>query len=71
MILNEFAADDVAKQQPINIYCNCSFVINLSELHSPDDVKADDMGVWQAVGSPSCFGILEEEMKIAIMPRQT
>ena len=71
MILNEFAADEVARQQPINISRNCSFIINLSELDSPDDLKADDIGVWQAIGSPSCLGILGEEMKIEILPRQT
>lgn len=39
--------------QPVSVENNVSFVVNLSCLSNPDDVRADDLGAWKCNGSRS------------------
>ncbi len=45
----------VCKKQPLSVNRNATFLVDLSHLPSPNDVFADDMGVWKHTGSPSQF----------------
>ncbi len=40
----------IATCQPVGIEDNLVFVINLSQLEKPEDVRADDLGLWMYNG---------------------
>lgn len=41
----------ICSTQPVSIENNVSFVIDLSKLKDPNDVRADDLGAWKCTGS--------------------
>ena len=41
--------------QPVNVSSNVSFVVNIEALDNPNDLKADDVGVWERKGSPVAY----------------
>ena len=45
----------ICSQQPLRVQHNCSFVVDLTELNNPLDIRADDNSVWNCKGSPSTF----------------
>ena len=44
--------------------------MNLAVLGISEDIKADDLGVWTAVGSPSILAVVDDDMSIEVMPRR-
>ena len=45
----------VCSQQPILVDNNYMFLVNLSSLHDPDDIKSDDCGHWIHNGRKSTY----------------
>ena len=41
---------NIATSQPVCVEDNLVFVVDLSKLDSPDDIKADDLGSWTCNG---------------------
>ena len=41
----------LSKTHPVSVEHNVSFVIDLTSLSSPNDVRADDLGSWKCTGS--------------------
>lgn len=44
-------ATKVCSVRPTNIVKSCSYVIDISKLEHPDDVKSDNFGTWKHSGS--------------------
>ena len=42
-------------KQPVHVQRNVSFVVNVSMLDDPMDIRADENGVWIRKGSPVAF----------------
>lgn len=40
----------IATSQPVNVQSNMVFVVDLSKLSSPEDIRADDLGSWLCNG---------------------
>ena len=47
MLKKEF----ICSSHPVSVENNVSFVIDVSELKNPNDVRADDLGSWKCTGS--------------------
>lgn len=47
-------ATQICNIVPVNIEHNCTFVVNQSRLAHPDDIRADDCGVWKNNGVRPC-----------------
>lgn len=41
----------ICSSQPVSVENNVSFVVDLSKLKDPNDVRADDLGAWKCTGS--------------------
>lgn len=41
----------ICSSHPVSVENNVSFVIDLSQLKNPNDVRADDLGTWKCTGS--------------------
>jgi len=41
----------LCSSQPVCVENNVSFVVDLSKLKDPNDVRADDLGAWKCTGS--------------------
>lgn len=54
ILLNpSFETKFLCKTNPISVQNNVSFVVDLARLSNPNDVRADDLGVWKCTGSRS------------------
>ena len=72
LIIQNFSEDKVAKAQPIGVCHNASFLIDLSQLGNKDDIKADDLGVWASMGTPSRLVVVNEKncsLSVEVLPR--
>eukprot|EP00118_Oscarella_pearsei_P020416 m.221086 g.221086 ORF g.221086 m.221086 type:complete len:669 (+) comp39954_c1_seq15:519-2525(+) len=61
----------ISTAQPVGVNHNAAFLVDLSCLRSVDDLKADDLGVWNAVGVPSRLVMTEEKegmLHVNVMP---
>ena len=47
--------EKICHTQPIHVNKNSSFVVCLDSLNDPDDLKADENGVWNRKGSPVTY----------------
>ena len=41
----------ICSSHPVSVENNVSFVIDLSQLKNPNDVRSDDLGTWRCMGS--------------------
>ncbi len=55
LIVSVIPDSKICTQQPVRIQHNCCFIVNLTTLDSPLDVRADDLGTWKRKGSPSGY----------------
>ena len=46
-----FKKDLLCSTHPVSVRNNVSFVVDLSKLNDPNDVRADDLGTWRCNGS--------------------
>lgn len=46
-----FRNDLLCSAHPVSVQNNVSFVVDLSKLKDPNDVRADDLGTWKCTGS--------------------
>lgn len=61
LVLQEVDETKIARAPPVAVNTNASFLVDLSCLKHSDDVKADDLGVWKSVGSPSHLVVVDDE----------
>ena len=47
----KFRDDLLCSTHPVSVQNNVSFVVDLSKLKDPNDVRADDLGTWKCTGS--------------------
>ena len=45
----------ICPEQPLHVIKNVSFVIDMNSLDDPNDLKADENGVWKRMGSPVAY----------------
>ena len=45
----------ICHEQPLHVNKNVSFVIDMNSLDDPNDLKADENGVWKRMGSPVAY----------------
>jgi predicted naringenin-chalcone synthase len=51
----------VSSNKPTSITSSATYVIDVSKLAHPDDVKVDDLGIWHHSGShPQCFKVTND-----------
>ena len=43
--------DRIAKQRPLQTHCSSTFVVDITQLSHPDDIKKDMYGKWLSKGS--------------------
>lgn len=52
ILLDPFVDDElICSTNPIFVHHNVAFLVDLSRLKDPNDVRADDMGSWKCTGS--------------------
>ena len=62
ILLNpELKNERVCKSQPVNVEHNATFVVDLTELESPKDMYADDMGSWKYNGVYRAWATVESD----------
>lgn len=47
----KFNSDLLCSTHPVSVQNNVSFVVDLSKLNDPNDVRSDDLGTWKCTGS--------------------
>ena len=52
LIVDIILSERMCTKQPVRVCKNTSFVVDLHSLDDPQDVRADENGVWQRNGSP-------------------
>lgn len=52
LLLGKYGTEHLCISQPINVSNNVSFLVDMSCLQHPDNLKCDDMGSWKHNGSP-------------------
>ena len=45
-----FQEELLCSSRPVSVENNVSFVVDLSKLKDPNDVRADDLGAWKCTG---------------------
>ena len=51
----------IATAQPVSVQDNLVFIVDLSKLCKPEDIRADDLGSWICNGKRSSWCILDED----------
>ena len=52
ILLNQSINEDrIAKQRPLQTHCSSTFVVDITQLSHPDDIKKDMYGKWLYKGS--------------------
>lgn len=68
LICQDMDQAKICTQQPVYICHNSSFVVDQTTLDDPDDLKADENGVWKRKGSPqsltSAYTIIGTKRKV-------
>ena len=52
ILLGEHEAERLCVSQPVNVSHNVAFLVNNAKIKDLNDLKCDDMGVWEHNGSP-------------------
>ena len=55
LIVDPILSERMCTKQPVWVCKNASFVVDLHSLDDPQDVRADENGVWQRNGSPVAY----------------
>jgi hypothetical protein len=73
ILLGEYSEESLCISQPVNISHNMTFLVQMSHLKHPDDIKCDDMGSWKHSGSPKhCYCVTKSTEGItSIQPLKT
>ena len=51
LVCKNISKDRICCTQPVNVVSNVSFVVDVQSLDDPNDLKADENGVWERKGS--------------------
>ena len=52
ILLDPFISKElISSTNPVYVHHNVSFIVDLSKLKNPNDVRADDLGSWKCTGS--------------------
>lgn len=55
LYLNPLPLHKVAVEKPVCVKKNCRIVVDTTSMGHPDDILADDCGVWISKGSPKVY----------------
>lgn len=55
LICNKVDQQKICSNTPIHVHHNVVFVVDLQRLDTPNDIKADENGVWKRKGSPVTY----------------
>ena len=70
-ILSEGVSQEkVCKTKPVSVEHNCTFVVALSCVRDPSDLRADDSGVWRHRGVRKTWVVTDETGKIISQNRE-
>jgi hypothetical protein len=72
LVLQDVDETKIARTPPVAVTVNAAFLVNLKCLKHSNDIKADDLGVWKSVGSPSHLVVVDEEdgcLSATVLPR--
>ena len=62
MLLDEHLPQNkIATGQPVSVQENLVFIVDLSKLDKPEDIRADDLGSWICNGKRSSWSVLNED----------
>ena len=71
LIGGNVSKDKVCSKQPVHICHNVSFVVDVQSLDDPQDIRADENGVWKRKGSPVAYVSLHTSSgKTTVMRRR-
>jgi len=55
LLTDDVPKEKVCMKQPVRVHHNASFVVDVHSLDHPQDIRADENGVWMRKGSPVAF----------------
>ena len=70
ILLGNVSKEKVCKAQPVNVEHNCSFVVDLSCVNDPNDLRADDSGVWKHQGVRKSWVVMDNTRNILFQSRE-
>ena len=70
ILLGSVCHEKVCRVQPVSIQHSCTFVVDLNCIADPNDLRADDCGVWKHKGLRKTWVIVDEECKVVYQRRE-
>ena len=70
ILLGNIDQKRICKTQPLCVEKSCSFVVDLQCVSDPNDLRADDNGVWRHSGVRKTYIILNDTKKIICQSRE-
>ena len=58
----------IATKQPVSVQENLVFIVDLSHLEKPEDVRADDLGSWVCNGKRTMRCVVEDGCVLDVIP---
>lgn len=58
----------IATKQPVSVQENLVFIVDLSHLEKPEDVRADDLGSWACNGKRTTRCVVEDGCVLEVTP---
>ena len=58
----------IATKQPVCVQENLVFIVDLSHLEKPEDVRADDLGSWVCNGKRTMRCVVEDGCVLDVIP---
>ena len=60
-------ANKICHKRPTEIFGSATYVVNITKLRHPDDIKKDNFGIWShSVSHPQLLKVFEEDNNISI-----
>ena len=70
ILLGKVDRERICKTQPLCVEQSCSFIVDLQCVCDPNDLRADDNGVWKHSGVCKTYIILNDTKKITHQSRE-
>ena len=69
-LLGSFDEGKVCSAQPVSVEHNCSFLVDLKCVADPNDLRADDCGVWKHQGVRKNWVVVDSKGSILFQNRK-
>lgn len=63
-LLGNISEEKVHNTQPVSVEHNCTFVVKLSCVANPSDLRADDCGAWRHQGVWKTWAVIDDKGSI-------